>query len=296
INIQLSFKELHNKRFNTSIPLTFSIEDIDMLTKPSTDSIIISLSKLYTLGFLKISPENYITLSPAGQAISQCVSHSVSIESFRMILAAFSWQVNPLFLVNIAAYLTISPSAFVINNNKPITNLTKDQAFLRFIEDDFLIGLFIYEKIKSIIHSHITSQPDSLYPIMNELKAWSKSANIKFDQLLTFISARNELMDSLLNAQINIYLNFPNQEFSPNLLVKLKYCIWDGYHNNLLIKKSNPPFYHTTTKHPIHIKTRPQPKYILYDKLVQSTQNDEYIITPERCCVLDGFINLDPNL
>lgn len=272
IMIDIIGEQLKFKRLNGENDPQFSLEDIDMVDVPSPDAISSGLEKLYTLGFLSpIAPKwdidikeiisgdygKRFSLTKLGALAS--LFNMISPESIRAILAAYSWGCSILDIVTIIAYLTMDGKSFVsvpestdgsppkkvnINWNDVYKNglpgfITSSGMIYKMrllISDEFIDGLILFNAIKYIISG---SEPKST---INNLQSWCSKNNISYKGALEFIRKRDELIEQMLMAGFELFawetesiLNSDSSSFM-NIITKLKYCIYDGYRNNMLIR------------------------------------------------------------
>jgi hypothetical protein len=96
--------------------------------------------------------------------------------------------------------------------------------------------LILFNAIKRII-----SDNDAKTSV-TDLRAWCHQNHISYEQVLTFIQNRDDIIDQMLTAQLDL---FSNEEFSlnnssaddiMNTIAKIKHCIYDGYRGNILVR------------------------------------------------------------
>lgn len=187
------------------------------------------------------------------------------------------------------------------------TNLFKTKIL---IADDFLTGLWLFRAIGSIVESVSGDL------IMESLAAWCANANIKFKTVVMFLQQREEIINSLIVAGFEVFVGesiftVEEKQFM-NMLVKLKYCIYDGYklnmatwsesHNSYVtrqgLKLKTPALLSTTEQSIAEAKSHGvelgvKPRYILYDTIALKSDRKTQLFVAHvtRISVLDSYVH-----
>jgi HrpA-like RNA helicase len=335
INEQLKVKTMAGKK-NPE----FIINDIDMVDIPNSDSLYYSINKLYSLGYL--SP-----ISPIWDTDKKVMLEAKQVQSFgltklgllantiglispelsRMIFAGFAWDCPIMDLITIAAYVGMGSKSFVqkINSEDEIkwfniyklglpsfmhSNALYEMRLI--VADSFIDGLILLNAIKTTIN---VIDPKK---IITDLKIFCSNNNLKYKACLDFIKARDEIIDQLLVNEIDVFYMENNslQVIGENefmeAITKIKYCIYDGFRNNLLIKKGenyvtttnldvkSPKFFQENEKKKaldaeFGFATMIQPKYLIYNSLSMkyNFKTSLYVIVVDDFSSTDGIVNID---
>jgi hypothetical protein len=74
------------------------------------------------------------------------------------------------------------------------------------------------------------------------LRSWCDQNNISYRAVLDFIRERDEIIDQMLTEEMDVFSNVDQslaratEDDFMNIITKIKYCIYDGYRNNILIR------------------------------------------------------------
>lgn len=248
------------------------------------------------------------------------LSHLFNIidpESSRMILAAYSWQASILDMITIAAYLMTDQRDFRNSTNqinwksiyvKGLKIYSKESEIYKIrliLADDFIDGLILFGAIKSILEYKKTDEG------YNDLIDWCDENNINYNGVMTFIENRDYIIENLIEERFDLFkyehnsLLLAERKDFMNVVIRIKYCIYDGYRNNLLIRNSkyeyktpkgllvDKPkiFWNKMYSHKMEII----PQYILYKSLSlkENKKRKIYTVKATQICTLDGFVSCD---
>jgi HrpA-like RNA helicase len=245
---------------------SFSVNDIDMMVPPSSDTIAAQLEKLYALGFvspqgleMKATVEDTLGSDPAptGKFALTALGllayrQTCAPETTRMILAAFNWGVAPAQLVSIAAYIEASGgkpiSVFYARDKKrPIVwSKVYNDGLPDFISgdklakvfslllDEFFDGLILYGAVLAILRD-----APNAWEGMRDLDAWCEEANIDRRAVVGMLTLRDGFMENFLASDIDVTkvnrtLATTTEETFMDYVKRIKHCIYDGYRCNVL--------------------------------------------------------------
>lgn len=327
----------------------FVIGDIDMIDVPTPDSLAMVMEKLYTLGFVSpISPPWEPVMEEMIRGVEDrrfgltklgAIASSFSLlppESVRMILAAYSWECSILDVVTIAAYLSIDAKSFIStapvesDNGPPVrANINWVPVYklglpgfisssgmlykIRLlIADEFIHGVFLFNALKYIIAS--SESRDSI----NNMRNWCTQNNISYRACLDFFRARDEIIEQMLTAGMDVFeqeeksISRATENDLMDVITRLKYCIYDGYRNNLILRKGSDYF---TTR---GLQISPPKLFREDEEKLAETQNYGFVIkvlptvliyrelslkynpkmlmydvVVDRISALDGFVSID---
>jgi hypothetical protein len=240
----------------------FRVEDIDMLDRPSADALIQCIEKNYLLGFIApptsvgadanvsgngsangIEAGTVFTLTPMGDAASKI---GIELEATRCILAGFAWDVSTTDLITMMAFIYAPVSMYqkgreeinwleVMYSGIPnfITTTKKDTLLkLRIlITDNFIEGLFLYHAISKLI------KQVGLKDMYVGLQSYCDTVGLNFDSVIAFIHKREEIIEAFINADVDPFYGTPLHERAHedfmDTIVRMKYCIYDGFKCNV---------------------------------------------------------------
>ena len=329
------------------------ISRIDMLDMPPLDSLADSIEKLYELGFISplsdfeytpLDNTNYLdraeiirdktaevpkyNLTKLG-ALAATSFGRIQPEIIRMILSSYAWDCSTLDLITIGAWLMLDVDINV-SKDKQMDHLAVYRDGLPYyfvggidgsihgdliykikllLSDDFIMGIVIYSAIGKIL----SNEPNKYIDL---LRTWCDNRNINFKAIMSLITIRDELIDSMITGGLHVFtanktlMNLPEETFLDGVM-KIKLCIYDGFKSNLATYDPTLNVY--ITKHGIPIKTpeiftinelrlaedkkyqitsTTKPKYILYNQLdmKMDRKTQLYKAKVQHACMLDGFI------
>ncbi len=266
----------------------------------------------------------------------------IKIESVRMILSAYYWNCSILDIITIAAYLSVGSNDVALRLeivkssekkiSQPRPTVDWDAVYKKglpkglfthgmmyktrlMIADDFIHGALIYNAIRKVID---TSQPTTM---IGGLRRWCVGVNLNYDACVVFLKAREDIIDQMLTEGFDVFsqesgsIANSTQENFMDVVTRLKYCIYDGYRNNMLVKDTagyktlsgikvlTPPMFAETEQSKLDddlngIKLTTTPKYVLYHELTLKDNRHKtgmYDVVCGRCSTMDGFISVDPD-
>jgi hypothetical protein len=243
---------------------------------------------------------------------------TLSPETLRMIFASYSWGVDIMEIITIAAYASIDPQksiAGVDDRGKKQTtdwNQIYKDAFPQISEngtlriltmDEFIDGLVLFLAVRNIIRSD--------NPI-SKLSDWCKKVGVNKETIFKFITDRDDLIDHFI---VNEFLtNTRAQKLSEvssgeymDVITRIKHCIYDGFRCSLLtlspdgqyrsqmgVVLSPPKFLQQKHKN-IDMRGRLKPNYmVVYSIGVKYNREiDIYQAVPGLTSVMDGFVAID---
>lgn len=334
-------------QYNPKDEPALKMTDIDFIDAIPIDTLHNSLTKLYALGFIspviydepkldsdaidkncptthsipmnnrtKITPDWKFHLTPLG-VLSKL---SIPVELSKMIVSSYAWGCSPMDMITIATYILLDkskmfrkldwkkiysalPSHFSFNANA--SELAHRNKLL--IADEFIDGLLLF-------HSLLDSMKLNRSDIMPSLRGHCAEIGIEMADAMLFFEKRDQIIEQFIQVGFNLEkghnLYETHEENFMNYIVKLKYCIYEGFRLNVLTYdiKSNkyvsyrglsievPDMLKETqdtkgdrykySEKPIKIITN---KFSLrYDK-----KKNIYIPIADLCSVLDGYVHSD---
>lgn len=334
-------------KYDKSISFTnktgFSISTLDIMGYPAVDSLEYCVEKLFVLGLITVvnSTKNKNTLIPTKLGMAANKFRKVKLESVRMILAGFYYKANILDLITIAIFLESkkwdSFSKVKLKSYKPrnILNVSKMEAEMyskMFWADDFIEMLWIWYDFMEAL--------DSINPALRSSKIgigyarkWCNDNELIYDELISIIQARDELIDLMINIGINPFYNglnlkrgtynlktILNKDISLGMkeICKIKSCIYEGYKlNTATYDKSKNAYVSDWKRITVDsidsklIKTIPippdqqdirqdRPLHIVLSKLMVAPSKQNRDIYVLGCSgpigVLDGFVDIDDGI
>jgi HrpA-like RNA helicase len=236
------------------------INNINLLTQPSSDNIHFSMNKLYYYGAIDLD----CNVTPLGIIFNRI--SSVPIEIARMILFGFLYDVAIIDLINIAAALPYT-----------VDVVTK---FPLIYTDDFINGLYYFDAIKDYMDTipveMIMHREDICYgltlagfnPYHNLSKRFS---SLKYANQMQYIQQIKKC----------IY-----QGFKLNTCIKRNNTYYNRLGNKVIVSHGYELNYSSNSP-------ENNPLYVLYDGLLLRNIKGEPQYTTSKLCVLDGFVNID---
>jgi len=331
--------------------LSFAISDIDMIDTPTPDAIHFAVEKLYTLGFISPnSPQweekledilaNEETEGRFGITKLGSVASMFSMmppETARMILASYFWECAPLDVVAMASYMILEPSSFTAaakpnpNPDLPPVRVTINWTGVYrsglprwisssgmlykirlLIADEFIDGIILYSAIRYVIASAETNLA------LIALGKWCELNNVSYNACLMLIRQRDDIIEEMIINGLDVFalddqilVNTPAEDFM-TAVTKLKYCIYDGYRNNLIIRDGEkyetlsglrvepPPLFRMdeqklAEKNDYGFAVKTLPKYLLYRELSIkfNRKTSIYDVIALAVSTMDGFVSID---
>jgi hypothetical protein len=183
------------------------------------------------------------------------------------------------------------------------------------IGDEFIDGIFLMSAVKNVIAQ--------LEPrrIISGLQKWCSIARLNYDTILTFIRARDDIIEQLLAGNIDVFKNEPRalvkteHDGLMSAVTRIKLCIYDGFKLNVITRRDDGHYY--TTNGNIRVLTPAlfhedehalssareygfafniKPTILVYRELnlKLDRENNIYSVICDRVSSLDGFVNWDP--
>lgn len=306
-----------------------NVKKLDLLDEIPIDSLELSLNKLYLLGMIDKNQK----VTKLGLLVNKF--KKLSIESCKMILAGYYYDVNILDLLTLAIYLNTPGNKIFenkfkryknifINSSNDVDidnyNILKNKLLISCDFIDFII--FFNNFIKEIYNSKLESE---------KIKEWCVKNKIKYNGLLNIIQQRDELIKIMLfslnlNPYKNIHknlrelLNIFDQKNNDSTefiteIINIKKCIYEGYKMNIAKLNDNNEYISIYNNHKIVIdkpiaKTLPilnngepfrqqKAKMILYSNStlrLNHLTNTFNIDVIGPISILDGYVDIDEDI
>lgn len=307
-------KEINKTKIN--------IYELDLLDLPSADSLHYSMEKLYCLAAINTNsiPTNI------GFIINKF--RFIGIESIKMILSGYAWDVAIQDLIIIAAFLkfnkddiisketadkyhtALASGKFTLfpNEQKKIISYSEIKTDLM-LDDEFIRYILIFNEFqKQLLEVNIRNlnvikkvgdrkkkEKYETRSIIENLKEWGNNYGISIKGLLEVI----DLRETIINTMVMIGLNpFHNHEKSLDInqdkhdyICSIKQCIFEGYKLNIAVWNNIEKKYYSRKSHlPLIIEN----EYILskLDILKYGDSNPKYIIYDKITYIINTMTNL----
>jgi HrpA-like RNA helicase len=301
----------------------FRVEDVDMIDSPATDALVEAMELHHALGLVTLRGDR---LTPLGEMALKFTNQNPRVT--RMLMAAFYWKSSPLDIASIAAYLTVTTGAdiaaeqseedaFAEKPKEPVgwpgiyalgLGLFKNSfyAFRAYAADDFLHGVVLFDALGKAAAA-------------GNLEKWCAEVNLSYASALQFVAIREEFILQALAAEVNMFTYESNRfattttEDLGSVIARLKHCIYDGFRQNLLTRRTGK--YYTcnglevaipriipkelVTKEfmsgPFGAISKISPKYVVYNtlSLKQDRETLKYAVKCDAISVMDGFVSCD---
>lgn len=290
---------LHTNSLYSTLPI--NLKQIDYIDPIPIDSIHNSMIKLYALGFI----HKDLTLSH----FSDICKTMLPLEISRMIIASYSWKCCILDLITIAAYILLDLRKRkkldwdLIYQTKGFNTIKA--RFL--IADEFIDGLILFNSFTEVIKNNKLN-------IITSFNEYCNKIGISTNNALKFFEIRDDIIEKLITIgydleKTGICFNDISQDEFINYIVRLKYCIYEGYRLNILEYDSSIKKYKLrglTVEIPYMVKEDEHSmqqdfKYSHYpDRLITNKisldinfKTGIYNIQADLCSILDGFVQSD---
>jgi len=303
----------------------FSAENIDMIDVPTPDALSAGLEKLYTIGL--ITGATGIRLTELGKLAASL--NLVTPESARMILGSYYWDCSTSDMITIAAWLALESRGFIDSEGERDTldwaTIYKEglpgfmvTSYMLYktrllIGDEFIHGIILFNAI-----SYAMDRPGAKNAI-DGLQKWCKKTSISYRTCIEFIKLRDEIIEQALIAGLDVFHNnassiaLATADTIIDTVTKIKYCIYDGYRNNILsqnaageyatmlgVKVKTPKLFREdeasmAEKASFGFVNKVKPRVMIYKELSlkYNRKTQIYDIITDRISVLDGFISHD---
>ena len=288
---------------------------IDLLDLPTADAIHTSLDKLYLLGAITSNT----TPTSLGFIINKF--RMISLESVKMMLSGFAWEVSILDLITIAAFANMHQADKLYTNrkenfNKAIMSGKIYWSWQSFTNNWCEIQLMLscdfcqYLLLCNMCSAAISKNNSDIYK-------WCEDLGLSYSTLAEISDRRDDIMHSMNSIGLNTFSNFDKsfkfvQPHNVQEYIKgIKHCLYEGYKCNIAIwndkqykyltKQGHIPIdierYFINTRNEISTYAIANPKYIIYDKILfrQDPRSNTYDTSCSHISVLDGFIEIDDN-
>lgn len=306
----------------------FLVSDIDMIDVPTPDAVAQCIETLYVLGF--ISPagaDGRFTLTKMG-TIASTIS-SVTPELARMIMASYFWECSTLDIIAMVAYVTLEPRSFEIGKKDVFINWsavfklglpgwvgspTMLYKIKLLIADEFIYGLMLFNAVRYLISS--AGVRDGIMSLTN----WCNQHGLKAEMCIELIRVRDTIIEQMIMSGLDVFsreeysvMQVPESGFM-NSITKLKYCIHDGYKNNILTLRDGayrtknglvvaaPALFRadeiaTAEKQSSGFIADMKPSFVLYKNLKAKYNKKTGIFDVIPMCVsmMDGYVSTDPS-
>jgi len=267
---ELTLKELENKNkflitnsfsdneyYLLRHPKPFNLSAVDLFEFPSSSSLVYSLEKLYSLGFID-SQYNPTVLGMYSKNFNK-----LSLEIIKMILSGYGYGANIMDLITISAFIRVGMRFIFSRKYKPINVLKpkisdKEYEFYYkiIICCQFTECIFIWDLYSEFLNDMMEkirkkSKNNKSYDFSIELiEKWCAENNLEYSGLILVSKIRDEILSDVISAGFNPYYNgldLPKGKYSllniirNNLeegvseIKKLKKCFIDSYRLNLII-------------------------------------------------------------
>lgn len=325
----------------------FKISDIEMLDNPTPDSLSMCLEKMYTIGFISpmspkwsmnlddilgAKPENRKKYGLTRLGILASRFNMISPECVRIILSAYYWDSSVLDMITIAAWLSLDARNIVFSEKKGakvninwrgvyaagLPGFISKMNFYKIrliIADEFIHGILLFNAIKYLIKS--TEVKNSIFALQN----WCEKNNISYRGCLDFIRLRDEFIEQMLIIGLDVFsqeensISNSNDENFMDIITRIKYCIYDGFRNNLItfqdgiyktimgVKVVTPKLFREDEvtlleKTNYSFVTKVVPKYMVYKELnlKYNKTTQIYDVLVDKVSVLSGYVSIDPDI
>lgn len=281
----------------------FSVNVLDMLDNIPVESLHMSLTKLYQLGFIELPKSSTSKLNLLTQPIKPTKLGEIAnkirmlkMESIKLILTGFVYDVDILDLCTIVAFIESKWLSNAPDNkyfkfydskmdvaDKHKSSWIKDKYFIK-TGDTFLILLKMYDSMCKAVQK-------------NKLETWCSDNNKDLKSVLEVLTFRDEIV-------VDILKYFSHNSHAKNNLDDFKRCLHEAYHCNLLtwdgkmyktqtgvcVKKR--VIFHKLAIHNLEINP---PKYVITDDIILkgSAFKDSPLIYDYEVnyiSILDGFV------
>jgi len=305
-----------------------NLATLDLLDRPSADSIHNSISKLFTLGAIDVN------CRPTNVGLIMNRFRFVSIEMIRTILAGYVHGASIIDLVNMAAMLSIGRYVSKLALMPQFAKHFLTGPVLR-ATDDFIMSIYVFDALVEEItelcvttaakkggNGHLPMEISELDEMKiggatttEELDKWVFDRALSLKTMRDIMDLREEIVVMLANNGLNPYENYHKSLHLSKFAIgdspahqaavlAIKKSIFDGHKLNIGVYAGNTYLSRSThvaftpSKSPLvaegGLMEVDPPHYIIYDKLSCDTdRKGQYVITASHICVLDGFINVD---
>lgn len=299
---------------------SINLFDVDLLDKFSADSIHNSIERLYILGAI-----DHRTI-PTNLGIIMNKFRKISLESVKMILSGFAWNVSILDLITIAAFLEVRSDKLIADSSVFRKQKAADLFnYLGFEEKDELIiscdfikFIIVFAEVQKIL-SQKKLEKEMENPI-KKLENFLQNAGLSSAVLSDVIVYRDEYISTLYDLGFDPTINEWNSyhttygmdmQYKLDWIKGIKQCIYEGYKYNLAQWNTVRNDYYTkrdnialnltrkwiSDRHEINIYGDNNPKFIVFSSISYRYDPKKDIYMPNVVAVssMDGYVAVDSN-
>ena len=271
------------------------ITKFDLLDYPLADSMHYSVDKLYRLGAIDSE------CNPTKLGVIMQKFMKISIESVRMILAGYAWDVCIPDLITIAAMQFIGDrSIYPMMEAGKFARAKKSGKFCFgmgaagfdvHVADGMLELLAVFQDFSWQLRYYKTGDKKSLH----HMRDWCDDNGLSYKGMIDVLEIRDDIIDSMVNIGFNPFHNhekyigrFPSHE----VISKYKQCIYEGYKCNLIVLQDTYRIWKTGQAVKLPLKTKS--RYILFDeaRLSIDRMSNMYDYKFDFLSVMDGFVSV----
>jgi HrpA-like RNA helicase len=255
---------------------------IDLMDKPSADSLQFAVNKLFTLG--AITP----SITPTLIGVIQSKFRLIGQESIKFLAAGYVWGAPIMDIINIIAFQEVRRDDIL--NSKTQQLVSNEQRLL--FADDMLEMLIVWNDFTRTAKNFDVDSIDK----------WCTTNEVDPKIMVAAAENRDEIMKTLASLGLNPLENYgkslKNLHDRDELLGYakiMKQCIFEGYSANIAELDSTGVWYISMMSHIKFVVTRKwTAKYIIYDSILYK-RSPKKKIEPmvNLVCALDGFVSLD---
>jgi len=226
----------------------FSIKDLDILDGPTIDGIQYSFEKLFGLGMICPGPDGWKSTFLGEMTLKL---PKIGLEQRRLILGAAAWNISPVDIISMVAYLQVNPKdwqnrksfvrwSVVYGQGLPeyfkkpglperLENAMYDKYRL-IIADEFIDGIILFNSIKKIVAETTLGHTN------RAIHDFCEKANIPYETMQKFLTIREEVFELTIMAGIDPFftqslVDVPENDFM-NKITALKHLIYESYRFN----------------------------------------------------------------
>lgn len=306
-NVEESGEENRKSKTTKIYGEHFDINKINLLDLPPADAIHSAMEKLFVLGAI----DGMSRPTPMGKILNGF--RKISIESARMIISGYYYDVSITDLITIAvmldgrwkgdftAYGDAKENGWFSGFNK--RNKARRYDYIRsrrLFSSDFIEGLLVYNEFINQLGK------------VKDIEAWCDEVGINFAQLSSKAKGREELIQNMINIGLNPYkgvklIDTPDDQLL-DMIKKIKNCIYEGYRMNLaeyvksqhgyMLKRRHlilPVQSITTSEYPLGFVEPNPAKFVVVDSvnIKKDRMGNTYSVKANSYCVMDGYVEID---
>jgi HrpA-like RNA helicase len=277
-----TIKQLIDEKFVENLNAEIDLLSMDLIDKPSADSLHFITDKLFTLG--AVDPN----LLPTWTGLIMNKFRLMSMESIRTLLSGYPWKVSISDLITIISF---QETKYTDLFTKKICEKFGDSQLL--FADDFVSSLVIWNDFVQNLE----------WKTLNSLNDWCNKYDISPQIMIDVSEKRDDIMKTLTLVGLNPFENFEKSlKFLPlndheeliEYAKNIKQCIFEGYKMN--IASMGVLEYSMLISHIQFNFKRPwinKVKYVMTDNILYKKSGDRFEAAPNFISVLDGFLPID---